>query len=85
MFTLVIGGSASGKSAWAERHVTRLPGTHVYLATMQPDSGEGLDRIRRHRALRAGKQFLTGERYTDLAGSPVPPGTGAEHRGPLPR
>lgn len=72
MFTLVIGGSASGKSEYAENLVRRLPGQRIYLATMQPMDRECLKRIERHRRLRREKGFFTVERYTDIAGAPLP-------------
>lgn len=74
MFTLVIGGAASGKSAYAEVHALSLPGSRVYLATMQPSDGECWTRIEKHRRQRVGKGFETVERYTDLSGTPVPTG-----------
>lgn len=74
MFTLVIGGAASGKSEYAESLVLRLPGRRIYLATMQPFDRECLERIARHRLLRREKGFETVERYTDLAGAEVPMG-----------
>ena len=52
MFTLVIGGAASGKSEYAELHVTRLTGRRIYLAAMRPWDQECLGRIARHRLLR---------------------------------
>ena len=36
MFTLVIGGAASGKSEYAEAHVETLPGRRLDIATMEP-------------------------------------------------
>ena len=42
MFTLVIGGAASGKSEYAEGHALSLSGRRVYLATMHPADGECL-------------------------------------------
>ena len=77
MFTLVIGGSASGKSEYAERLVSRLPGQRYYIATMQPWDGECLARIARHQAARAGRGFASVERYTDLAGLDLPQGCNA--------
>ena len=73
MFTLVIGGSASGKSEYAEQLVTSS-GVFpcYYIATMQPFGEEGQARIRRHRALRAQKRFETVERYTGLSGLTLP-------------
>lgn len=74
MFTLVIGGAASGKSAWAEEHVLRLGGRRMYIAAMRPSGEEAQARVERHRRLRAGKGFETLECYTDLASAQVPPG-----------
>lgn len=71
MFTLIIGGSTSGKSAFAEEHVMKLSGQKIYLATMEPFGAE--DRIEKHRRQRAGKGFITVERCTDLAGLSLPP------------
>lgn len=74
MFTLVIGGAASGKSAYAESHVMGLPGRRIYLAAMRPWDEECRIRIARHRRLRQDKGFETVERYTDLAGLEFPAG-----------
>ena len=76
MTALIFGGAASGKSAYAEELICRLPrrGPLVYLASMDPLSGGG-ERIRRHRALRAGKGFVTVERPRGLAGCPLPAGS----------
>lgn len=64
---LVTGGASSGKSAHAESCALALPGPHYYLATMQPYGPEALRRIERHRALRAGKGFITVECHEGLA------------------
>lgn len=45
MFTLVIGGAASGKSEYAEAHVETLPGRRLYIATMEPWDEECRARI----------------------------------------
>ena len=74
MFTLVIGGAASGKSEYAEAHALSLSGRRVYLATMRPSDGECLARIEKHRLQRAGKGFETVERCTNLSGVPIPDG-----------
>lgn len=50
MFTLVIGGAASGKSEYAEAHVETLPGRRLYIATMEPWDEECRARIARHQA-----------------------------------
>ena len=76
MTTLVIGGAASGKSRYAESLVLASSAPlRIYVATMQPFDGECRLRIERHRRMRAHKQFITEERYTDLAGLRVPPGS----------
>jgi adenosylcobinamide kinase/adenosylcobinamide-phosphate guanylyltransferase len=64
---LVIGGSASGKSEFAERLVTRYPAPRFYVATMEPFGAAAEARIARHRVLRAERGFVTIEQYTSLA------------------
>ena len=73
MFTLVIGGAASGKSEFAEAHVLSLSGRRIYLATMEPFGAEDRARVEKHRQMRADKGFETVERYTDLRGLEVLP------------
>ena len=58
MFSIVTGGSASGKSEYAENIVPNT-GSRVYLATMEPFGTEAETRIARHRKLREGKGFET--------------------------
>jgi len=73
MTALVVGGAASGKSAFAEGLVTKWRGKPLsYIATLMPYDGEDDRRIARHRDLRAGKGFTTLEWYTGLAGLAVP-------------
>ena len=68
MFTLVIGGAASGKSQYAEGLVLRSPHRpRIYIATMEPFDAEGRARVEKHRRMRADKEFQTVERYTDLS------------------
>ena len=74
MLNLIIGGAGSGKSAFAEELVRRLPGQRVYLATMEPTDEESRARIARHRAQRAPCGFTTIERCTELSGAPLPAG-----------
>ena len=68
MITLIIGGSGSGKSAYAEDYVLAaaadLP--KYYIATMQVYDTEGERKVERHRRLRAGKGFVTIEQPTDI-------------------
>lgn len=67
MVTLVIGGSGSGKSEYAESLVMSLgQGRRIYIATMKPWDEECRRRIERHRQMRAKKQFETIECYRDL-------------------
>lgn len=67
MTLLITGGSASGKSAYAEQLLCRYaPGDRLYLATMEPFGEEAHARIRRHHILRQGKGFETVEWYRDL-------------------
>lgn len=72
MLTIIIGGSDSGKSAFAERLAADLPGTRIYLATMAAGDPESLERIARHRQQRRGLGFETLERPLDLEGAELP-------------
>ena len=74
MFTLVIGGSASGKSEYAEQQVMALPGRRWYLATMEPWDDECVARIAKHQAARAQREFTTVECYRNLPALILPPG-----------
>jgi len=74
MFTLVVGGASSGKSEYAE---SLLPNGGIYIATMRPYGDESLERIARHRAMRARKGFSTAECYTDLGELDIPAGSDA--------
>lgn len=77
MFTLIIGGSGSGKSAFAEALLETMPGTKLYIATMEAFDDECRARIARHRKMRRDKGFETLERYTGLAGAALPRGCNA--------
>lgn len=72
MRILLTGGSAGGKSTFAESLAVKLSGKLWYIAAMMPYGEESEARIRRHRAMRAEKGFETIERYTDIAGITVP-------------
>ncbi len=72
VLSLIVGGAASGKSAYAEALVRSIEGRRVYVATMEPWDEECRERIARHRAQRAGHGFVTIERYRDLGGLKVP-------------
>lgn len=67
MFTLVIGGAASGKSGYAEGLVLLSPHRpRYYIATMEPFGQEGRRRVEKHRRMRADKEFETVECYHTL-------------------
>ena len=66
MITLVIGGSASGKSEFAEQYVMERDGFRIYLATMHCYDEESRQRIRKHREARRTKGFFTIEKECDL-------------------
>ncbi len=67
MFTLVTGGSGSGKSAFAEDEILRFgQGKRIYVATMMSFDEESRKRIARHRRMRSSKEFETLECYTGL-------------------
>lgn len=72
MFTFILGGSASGKSEYAEGQVLLLPGQRVYIATMEPWDDECRKRIRKHQNARAQRGFLTLECYRGLDQLAVP-------------
>ena len=69
MMTLIIGGSGSGKSAYAEDTILQYHNKQsslYYIATMEPFGAETQKKIERHRQMRKGKGFETLECYTDL-------------------
>jgi adenosylcobinamide kinase/adenosylcobinamide-phosphate guanylyltransferase len=63
--TLVLGGAASGKTAFAEKLVTGTGRTPVYMATAQAHDDEMRNRIERHKELR-GAGWRTVEEPLDL-------------------
>ena len=73
--TLITGGSKCGKSSLAEKLLDRYGDNKYYIAAMQPFGEEALAAIDRHRKLRAGKGFVTIERYTGLAELEIPSGS----------
>lgn len=72
MLILLTGGSANGKSTYAEALCARLGGPLYYIAAMLPYGEESARRIVRHRRMRAARGFETMERYTDVAGLTLP-------------
>ena len=59
MLTLVIGGSASGKSSFAERLAVQSGLPRYYVATMRVWDAESEKRVARHREMRRKKRFET--------------------------
>ena len=68
MMTLIIGGSGSGKSAYAEDYLSDISknSRKYYLATMQAFDMEGRMKIEKHRKMRSGKGFHTIEKPMDI-------------------
>ncbi len=68
MTVLVVGGAASGKSAYAEELLCKLSEDlpRFYLATMEPFGSEARERIEKHRAARRDRGFETVECYVNL-------------------
>ena len=71
MMILILGGSGSGKSAYAEDYLLRTAGDKkkYYIATMQIWDEEMQAKVARHHRLRQGKGFTTIEQPTALANS----------------
>ena len=72
MKILLTGGSACGKSTYAEKIAVYFPRPRYYIATMQPYDDECLAKIARHREMRREKGFLTVERQRDVGGLALP-------------
>ena len=68
MMTLIMGGSGSGKSSYAEEYIHMLSGVKqkYYLATMQVFGEEGKKKVERHKKLREGKHFRTIEQPVSI-------------------
>lgn len=68
MVYVIMGGSGSGKSAYAEELMCKIaaPGQRFYLATMQAFGEEGRKRVERHRRQRGGRGFQTIEKAADI-------------------
>ena len=72
MMTLIIGGSGSGKSAYAESLLAACTEEKYYIATMQVYDEEGEKRVLKHRAMREGKGFRTLELPVDVGEAVFP-------------
>lgn len=69
MLYLITGGSASGKSEFAEKTALKLGDNKkmFYVATMQIYDEESRKRVEKHRKMREGKGFETVECQTDIS------------------
>lgn len=63
---LVLGGSGSGKSEYAENLLSDIRENKFYIAAMKPFGSEGLKRVSKHKMLREGKCFTTLEQSEDI-------------------
>lgn len=81
MLTVIIGGSGSGKSEYAEEFLyktynsqkgTEHKSSLCYIATLQPFGKEMEQKIKRHQLMRQEKNFTTLEYYTGLADISLP-------------
>ncbi len=69
MLSLILGGSGSGKSVYAEERVLALSkGKKYYLATMRVYGEEGRKKVERHQKLRENKGFETIEKTEAIKG-----------------
>ncbi|MEE1248501.1 MAG: bifunctional adenosylcobinamide kinase/adenosylcobinamide-phosphate guanylyltransferase [Lachnospiraceae bacterium] len=68
MMTLIIGGSGSGKSEYAERYITALSENcrKYYVATMQVSDIEAGKKVKRHQNMRKNKGFWTIEQPVSI-------------------
>ena len=71
MISLILGGSGSGKSEFAENLFKEWKGEKYYVATMKVNTLSGAKRIKRHEDLREGKGFLTIECTKDFDKLPL--------------
>ena len=72
MMVLVVGGSGSGKSSYAEKTAVSLAQAGMkkyYLATMQVFDAEGQQKVEKHKNMRNGKGFVTIEQPARISGA----------------
>lgn len=66
MRILMTGGSAAGKSTFAEELALSFPPPHYYIATMRITDVEARRKVTRHQQMRQGGGFLTLEKPDNL-------------------
>ncbi len=74
MIILITGASKNGKSKIAEEIAVSYNLPRFYIAAMVPYGADAREAIARHKNMRAGKGFVTIERYTDIGGADIEPG-----------
>ena len=72
MMILLTGGSACGKSHYAESLCLRIEEPRYYIDAMRPNEDGGDDKLARCNRPRTGEGFKIIERCTDLAGLVLP-------------
>jgi adenosylcobinamide kinase/adenosylcobinamide-phosphate guanylyltransferase len=73
MKVLVIGGTKSGKSKFAEELLVNFLEPRYYIATMRPADKNAAERIQKHREMRQNKGFITIERFTNIGNADINP------------
>ncbi len=63
----ITGGARSGKSSFALKECSKLPGRKAFIATMEPLDGELIKRVNEHKAQR-GPGWTTFEEPVEIAG-----------------
>jgi adenosylcobinamide kinase/adenosylcobinamide-phosphate guanylyltransferase len=72
MFVLLTGGSANGKSFYAERLLENFPEPRCYIAAMKPLSEADRKKILEHRNEHEKRGFVCMERFEDVGGLCMP-------------
>jgi len=73
MMILICGTSGSGKSFYAEKRLADFEDSKkFYIAASKIFDSEMLERVKKHKAMRAGKNFITIEREKNLGGLNFP-------------
>ena len=74
MLVLISGTSGSGKSKAAEDKLESFEGKKFYVAAAKISDSEMAGRVEKHKAMRAGKNFMTVEREKNLGELKFPGG-----------